>query len=415
MQTELIVKQVPIAELIPAEYNPRKWTEEARKELTKSLGEFGMVQPIVANSNPARKGIVIGGNFKLDILKSKGLTHAPVVWVNLTLEKEKALNLRLNKNQGDFDFELLAEFEMDMLKEVGFSSKELDKIFDEDEKGDDFDEDAELAKIVVPVAKLGDIYQLGEHRVMCGDSTKKEDIEKLVGDKKVDMIFVDPPYGVSYVGKTKDALEIKNDKLDSTELEEFLGKAFAIMFEKLRGGGGWYVAGPAGQPFNMAFNRALEHHNWRHTLVWVKNTFAMGRADYHYRHEIIYYGWKEGAPHYFTDDRTKDTVFEQYPTDEEILKWFKKNVDKTDVWRFKKPARNAEHPTMKPVELVAFAIRNSSQRDEIVLDVFAGSGSTLIAAESCHRTAYLCELDPKYVDVIIKRWELLTKRKAIKL
>ena len=229
------------------------------------------------------------------------------------------------------------------------------------------------------------------------------------------MIFTDPPYGVSYVGKTKDALEIENDKLDGEQLQKFLETAFRAMFENLTEGGSWYVAGPAGQPFNMAFNRALEPHNWKHTLVWVKQTFVMGRADYHYRHELIYYGWKEGKVHYFVDDRTKDTVWETEPTDEQIVKWFRKEVEKTDVWRFKKPARNREHPTMKPIELVGQAIRNSTIRDQVILDPFGGSGSTLISAEGLNRRCFTMEFDPRYVDVIIKRWEKLTGLKAIKV
>lgn len=217
------------------------------------------------------------------------------------------------------------------------------------------------------------------------------------------------------MGKTKDALEIDNDKLEGDELARFLSKAFNTMEKALKKGGAWYIAGPAGQPFNMIFSRALETHNWRHTLVWVKQTFVMGRADYHYRHELIFYGWKDGAPHYFTEDRNKDTVWEKEPTDEEIIKWFRNEVEKADVWRFKKPARNREHPTMKPIELIAQSIRNSSIRDQVVLDLFGGSGSTMMAAEQLNRKAYLMEFDPRYVDVIIKRWEKQTGNKAKKI
>lgn len=414
MKTELKIEQVPVTELRAADYNPRAWSEAARKGLSRSLDEFGFMQPIVANSAPARKGIVIGGNFKLDIAIERRLKTVPVVWVKLTIEKEKELNLRLNKNQGEFDLELLADFDADLLEEVGFGSDELDRIFPKDDD-DEFDAEAEAEAIVTPVSKLGDIYQLGRHRLMCGSSTSKPDIHALMGGVRPDMIFTDPPYGVSYVGKTKDALEIKNDKLEGDELLKFLGAAFALMFDMLQPGGSWYVAGPAGQPFNMAFNRALEPHNWRHTLVWVKQTFVMGRADYHYRHELIYYGWKEGAAHYFIDDRSKDTVWEKEPTDEEIIKWFRKETEKTDVWRFKKPARNREHPTMKPIELVSQAVRNSTIRNQAVLDPFGGSGSTLIAAEQLNRICYTMELDPRYVDVIIRRYEKLTGQKATKL
>ena len=180
MQTELIVKQVPIDQLKACEYNPRKWTEAARKGLTESLDEFGFMQPIVANSAPERRGVVIGGNFKLDIAQKRGLKELPVVWVSLSLEKEKALNLRLNKNQGEFDNDLLAEFDATLLAQVGFDSKEIDKIFAEDPE-DDFDGEKEAEKITNPTAQAGDVYLLGRHRLMCGDSSKEEDVQKLMG------------------------------------------------------------------------------------------------------------------------------------------------------------------------------------------------------------------------------------------
>ncbi len=181
MQNELAVQQVAIEELKPADYNPRKWTPDARKGLMASLGEFGFVQPIVANSAPERRGVVIGGNFKLDIAKEKGLKTVPVVWVNIPdIKKEKELNLRLNKNQGEFDNDILAQFEAELLAAVGWSSKELDKIYD-DAADDDFDADKEAEAIITPVAQQGDVYELGRHRLMCGDSSSPEDVEKLRG------------------------------------------------------------------------------------------------------------------------------------------------------------------------------------------------------------------------------------------
>ena len=180
-QTELKIEQVPIEQLRPAEYNPRKWSEQARKGLTASLDEFGFVQPIVVNATPERHGVIIGGNFKLDIAKKKGMATVPVVWVNIPdLKKEKELNLRLNKNQGEFDLELLADFDQELLEEVGFESKELDKIFDENGE-DDFNADEEVAAIVTPTAKYGELYELGKHRLMCGDSAKVNDVDKLMG------------------------------------------------------------------------------------------------------------------------------------------------------------------------------------------------------------------------------------------
>ena len=205
------------------------------------------------------------------------------------------------------------------------------------------------------------------------------------------MLWTDPPYGVSYVGKTKDALTIENDSLDDVGLTDFLRAALGCAWATCRAGASWYIAAPAG-PLNHCFSTVLKELGvWRQSLNWVKNTFALGRSDYHYRHEPIFYGWKEGAAHYFVDDRTQDTILE-----------------------YDKPSRNAEHPTMKPVALVERCISNSSKPGESVLDLFGGSGTTLIAAEKTGRTAYLMELDPIYCDVIVTRWEQATGQKAVR-
>ena len=232
---------------------------------------------------------------------------------------------------------------------------------------------------------------LGRHRLMCGDSTSIDAVQVLGGGQMFDMLWTDPPYGVSYVGKTKDALTIENDSLDDAGLTDFLRAALGCAWANCRAGASWYVAAPAG-PLNLCFSTVLKDLGvWRQSLNWVKNTFAMGRSDYHYRHEPIFYGWKEGAAHYFVDDRTQDTILE-----------------------FDKPSRNGVHPTMKPVALIERCIENSSKPGETVLDLFGGSGSTLIAAEKTGRTAYLMELDPIYCDVIIRRWEEATGQKAVR-
>ena len=214
----------------------------------------------------------------------------------------------------------------------------------------------------------------------------------LMDGKMADMVWTDPPYGVSYVGKTKDALEIDNDDLKPAELESFLSAAFTLANEYIQSGGAWYVAAPPGPLFTAFAHPLAALGIWRQTLVWVKSVFVMGRSDYHYRHEAIFYGWKPGGTHYFVDDRTQDTV-----------------------WEFDKPSRNAEHPTMKPIPLIVRAINNSSLKDQVVLDTFGGSGSTLIASEQTGRQCFMMELDPHYVDVIVQRWEQYTGQKAVKI
>jgi len=237
--------------------------------------------------------------------------------------------------------------------------------------------------------KIGDVWQLGNHRLVCGDGTSIDTYEKLLGDEKVDLVWTDPPYGVAYVGKTKDALTIENDTLDAKQLESFLRDAFTAVFASTKPGACWYVASPSGNLFQSFSIPLTELEVWKHTLVWVKDVLVMGRADYHYRHESIFYGWTPGAAHQTPPDRKQDTI-----------------------WEFPKPRANREHPTMKPVELIVRAINNSSRAKELVLDPFGGSGSTLIAAEQTQRHARLIELDPKYCDVILARWEKLTGKTA---
>jgi site-specific DNA-methyltransferase (adenine-specific) len=251
------------------------------------------------------------------------------------------------------------------------------------------DEDELLEPPAEPVTKLGDVWQLKKHRLVCGDSTDVTVLDKLLGDEKVDLVWTDPPYGVAYVGKTKDALTIENDRLDHDQLTDFLRAAFNAIFQATKPGAVWYVTAPSGDLFQCFSIPLTELEVWRHTLVWVKDTLVMGRADYHYRHESIFYGWTPGAAHQTPPDRKQDSV-----------------------WEIDRPKANKEHPTMKPIALIEKSIQNSSRAGEIVLDTFGGSGSTLIACEQTKRVARLIELDPKYCDVIIKRWENLTGLKA---
>ena len=391
------IQKINIEKLKAAEYNPRKDLkpeDEEYQKIKRSILEFGYVAPIIVNADMT----VIGGHQRLKVLKELGYEEVECNIVDLDKTKEKALNIALNKITGEWDNskleELLAELketdiDMDM---TGFTFDEVDNILKDIEgsKEDDFDLDKTLNEIDEPITKPGDIWILGKNRLMCGDSTQKENVLRLMDKQEADMLLTDPPYNVDYEGKTVDALKIENDNMTSTEFYNFLLDSFRNMFEVTKCGSSVYVfhADTEGLNFRNAFNAV--GFKLAQCLVWVKNTFVMGRQDYQWRHEPILYGWKEGAGHYFINDRKQSTVLE-----------------------FDKPTRNAEHPTMKPIDLLVYLIKNSSKENDLILDLFGGSGSTLIAAEQVKRRCYTMELDPKYCDVIVKRWELLTGEKAV--
>lgn len=390
------IQKIKITELKPAEYNPRKDLKPEDIEYQKikrSITEFGYVAPIIINNDMT----VISGHQRLKVLEELGYNEVECVIVELNKNKEKALNIALNKISGDWDNakleELLAELkETDIDMDItGFSFDEVDNILKDvvGSKEDEFDLEEELKEIEQPISKLGDIWILGKHRLMCGDSTEKEAVLQLMKSKEADMILTDPPYNVNYEGGTKEKLTIKNDNMEDTLFYNFLIDAFRNMYDSIKCGGSIYVfhADTEGMNFRNAFKTV--GFKLAECLVWVKNKFVMGRQDYQWRHEPILYGWKEGKAHYFTDSRNQTTVLE-----------------------FDKPIKNEEHPTMKPIDLLAYLIKNSSKENELILDLFGGSGSTLIAAEQTNRKCYMMELDPKYCDVIIRRWEKLTGQKA---
>ncbi|MCI8655482.1 MAG: DNA modification methylase [Clostridia bacterium] len=390
------IQNIETSKLIPATYNPRKDLkpeDEEYQKIKRSITEFGFVNPLIINKDMT----VIGGHQRLKVLQELGYTSVECVIVDLDKQNEKALNIALNKISGDWDTEKLESLLQELQLEdfdvslTGFGSDEVDDILSDlvETKEDDFDVDQAVNEIEEPVTKVGDIWILGRHRLMCGDSTQKEDVMRLMNNLDADMILTDPPYNVDYEGKTQDALKIVNDKMDNNEFYNFLHIAFKNLYDFTKEGGCIYVfhADTEGLNFRNAFINA--GFKLAECLIWVKNTFVMGRQDYQWKHEPILYGWKEGAAHYFINDRTQSTILE-----------------------FDKPTRNAEHPTMKPIDLLVRLIKNSSKENNIILDLFGGSGSTLIAAEQTNRISYLMELDPKYCDVIVKRWEALTGKKA---
>lgn len=379
------IRVVEISQLKRAEYNPRKELTPADPEyqqLKKSIVEFGYVVPVVINSDMT----VIGGHQGLTVLEDLGYKKIECSVQNLDKTHEKALNLALNKINGIWD------------------NEKLEKI---------------LAELKEPITKIGDTWILGKHRLVCGDSTNKEAVERLMNNREADMVLTDPPYNVNV--ENSQGMKIQNDNMDNKAFGEFLTKAFKNLSEILKAGGAFYIWFASREHIN--FEKALNENGLkvRQEIIWNKNMFILGNQDYQWKHEPCLYGWKDGAAHYFIDDRTQATVIEDKHQDfrklkkEELVKMLEEiYADKisTTIIEENKPTINDLHPTMKPIKLLSRLIKNSSRIDECVVDLFGGSGSTLIACEQLSRPCYMMELDPKYCDVIVKRWETLTGKKA---
>lgn len=429
MNTEMKMEKRKLSELRPADYNPRKLLTPEDKEyqdIKRSIEKFGYVDPIIINSD----GTVIGGHQRINVLMDLGYDEADVVIVDLNKDNEKALNIALNKITGEWDEiklkNLLLELDLNEydLQNTGFSAGEIEDLCVRLEKeveaeDDNFDLEEELEKIEDPITRRGDVWILGNHRLMCGDSTSPKDVAILLAGDEADLAITDPPYNVNY----KDG-SIENDNMDDVSFEVFLRNAFLAMFDSMKPGAAAYIFHADSE--GLAFRRAFRDAGFKlaECLIWEKNSFVLGRQDYQWRHEPILYGWKEGAAHYFIDDRTQDTVLLEEERDLESMKkedlvtyigqleeFFK---DKTTVLYENKPARNDVHPTMKPVSLLGRLMKNSSKPGWNVLDLFGGSGSTLMAAEQLGRNAYLMELSEKFCDVIVRRWEEFTGEKAIR-
>lgn len=391
----LQIEYVPVDRLAPFAGNPRKISQSGLAKLQRSVTDFGFVNPILAQRGT---NMIIAGHQRLKAAKAAGLTEVPVVWLDMDDVTAKAYNVADNRLQDEAEWDdealasLLEELEAQSfdLSLTGLDESEISKLLDDTAGGVSTGDDEEIPEPPEePVTKLGDIWQLGRHRVMCGNSTSPENFRRLMQDATADMVFTDPPYNVNYVGGTADSLTIENDCMTPEQFQEFIRAAFACIDSALRPGGVVYVchADSGGHIFRAEFLAAGWH--LAQCIVWAKDSFVLGRQDYHWRHEPILYGWKQGAAHYWIGDRDQDTV-----------------------WEIPRPKRSAEHPTMKPVELVSRALHNSGRRGEVVLDPFLGSGTTLVAAEQLDRVCYGLELDPRYCDVIVKRWEQLTGKKA---
>lgn len=387
----MIIEKIKIEELNPAKYNPRKDLKAGDPEyekLKKSIETFGYVEPVIWNK---RTGNIVGGHQRLKILIEQGQTEVDCVVVDMDESEEKALNVALNKVSGDWDLpklaDLIEQLDEDMfdISLTGFDMAEVDDLFskvhDKDIEEDDFDLDAALEDGEKPISKQGDIWLLGKHRLICGDSTKEETYERLMDGKLANLCVIDPPYNVNYTAGSENERTIKNDNMKDTNFYEFLLAAFKNIFNSLDDGAGAYVfhADTEGLNFRSAFKDAGFYLSG--VCIWAKQSLVLGRSDYHWQHEPILYGWKPTGKHNWYADRKQTTI-----------------------WNFDRPTKSELHPTMKPVPLIAYPIQNSSMSNCIVLDAFGGSGSTLIASEQTNRICYMVELDEKYIDVIVKRY-----------
>ena len=379
------LKTIPVGELKPAEYNPRKKLKPGDKEYEKiknSIEEFGFADPLVVNADMT----IIGGHQRLTVAMALGYTEGPCAVVDIDKVREKALNIALNKITGAWDESLLADLLADIqasefdLGKTGFDPPEIETLFnkvhDKEVKEDDFDVEEELQKPCF--SKAGDIWHLGRHKVICGDSTVHETYAALLEGIKVNLILTDPPYNVD-VEET--AGKIMNDNMSKDDFYKFLLASFTQMNDVIADDGSIYVFHADSEGLN--FRRAFEDAGFYLSgcCIWKKNALVLGRSPYQWQHEPCLYGWKKGGKHQWYSDRKQTTI-----------------------WEYDRPKANKDHPTMKPVALMAYPIKNSTMTNGIVLDPFLGSGSTMIACEETGRICVGMELDPKFVDVIVRRF-----------
>lgn len=393
--------------------NPRRGDVDA---VANSLKRFGQRKPIVVRASDRT---IIAGNHTWMAAKQLGWAQIAAVLVDDDAATAQAFALADNRTAelGGYDEQALLDLirlvgDPDLLADTGWSEDAILELIDRVEPpSDDPPKDDAPSPPLIPHASLGDVWILGRHRLVCGDSTDPEVYARLLGEDRADLVVTDPPYNVAYVGKTSDSLTISNDAMSPTQFANFLAAFYRAALAWTKRGGAIYVFHAS----DVAFQRELIDAGWMHkqTLIWVKSTMVLSRQDYHWQHEPILYGWRPGAAHTWNADRTLTTLIDDQPNiakmgKAELLEHLTSIYAASDIIREDKPARNAVHPTMKPVALIGRLIDNSSKPRQIVLDPFGGSGSTLMAAEHLNRRARLIELDPVYVDVICARWQEYT-------
>lgn len=382
-QHEIVLR--PLADLKGWEKNPRTITKKGKANLRRKIEKLGLYKPLIT----LKDGTVIGGNQRLSVLRDMEVDQVYCSILPADLSDAALLEIAISDNENDGSWKreelvmLIKETPIDTsLYAVNFSEPiTLERLMNTQDKSKQDEAPAVEDK---SVSKPGRVYQLGRHRVMCADATFEDNYGKLMEGMKADLYLTDPPYNVNYEGKTKDKLKIQNDKKDAAEFRAFLGDAFRRADEVMKKGASFYIWHADSEGFN--FRAAVQDVAWevKQCLIWVKNSIVMGRQDYHWQHEPCLYGWKAGASHSWYSDRTQSTTL-----------------------NFERPTSSQDHPTMKPIALMAYLIKNNTKEEDIVLDNFLGSGSTLIAAEQTGRTCYGMELDPRYVDVIRKRYAAL--------
>ncbi|WP_347298166.1 DNA modification methylase [Dolosigranulum savutiense] len=381
------IQMMPIDTVKPYIYNPRV-NDQAVDAVARSIEEFGFRSPIVVDESKT----IINGHTRLKAAKQLGLEQVPVLLADdLTEEQVRAFRLADNKTAelAEWDDDMLEE-ELSLLDDIDMSEFGFEEIVEELEVEEDEGFDDELPK--EPRAQVGDVYKLGGSRLVCGDSLDPKTYELLCEGEEMDLYLTDPPYNIAYEGKTAEALTIENDDMSDEDFRTFLFEAFTAAGDVMKPGASFYIWHAESEKYN--FVGACNDVDWtiRQTLIWNKNQFTLGRQDYQWKHEPCLYGWKPGASHSWYGGYSETTVLD-----------------------FNKPNKNIEHPTMKPIELFAYLIKNSTKQGDNVLDNFGGSGTTIMACEQLDRHAFVIELDPKYVDVIINRWEEYTGEKAVKL